>query len=361
MDVDEILFQVFGITYLVAWTSVYYPQIILNAKTKSFRGLSAGFVFYNTWGFFCYTVYNVTRTVVQSEYGLPKAVSTHDVLFASHAFICCLALCTQLYCFRDPTAQLVTLFDKIVLFVLILIPTIAFLLSVLGVIDWFTTNGFACADCSFLHQFTFVQVLGYIKIFVTVVKYPAQIRLNHARKSTVGLSFTTYILDTMGAGCSLAQNLSHAILMKDMEYIIGNIPKIGLGSISLVYCLVIIGQMCYYGRSKQPYIKIGVDDTVAQDTVIKVYAQTVGKKIKSVCGGDKSKKVKPDDNEKSKSTNGKKEKTEEVELVIRNSGTASISRGDWNPPPKASPRFNLSKMPFSFQKPNSVDYPTIQV
>merc|ERR1711915_770285 len=63
---------------------------------------------------------------------------------------------------------------------------------------------------------------------------------------------------------------------KDMEYIIGNIPKIGLGSISLVYCLIIIGQMCYYGRSKQTYVKIGIDETVAQDTVIKVYAQTVG-------------------------------------------------------------------------------------
>jgi len=281
MDVDDFLFHLFGTTYLIAWTSVYYPQIVLNFRTKSFTGLSAGFVFYNTWGFLCYTVYNVTRVVVQKNFGLPESVTTHDVLFASHAFFCCLLLCFQLYCYHEPERQssptpLISAFDKLVLGILIIIPCSAFILSCNGVIDWITTNGFSCDDCSFLHQFTFIQVLGYVKVGVTLFKYPSQIRLNYLRRSTAGLSFWSYVLDTTGASCSVAQNVVHALFTKDWEFVVGNVPKLGLGTISLFYCIVIIGQIFYYRRYKASYIKLGVDDRISTGTALRAMAQTIG-------------------------------------------------------------------------------------
>lgn len=281
MDVDDFLFHLFGTTYLIAWTSVYYPQIVLNFRTKSFTGLSAGFVFYNTWGFLCYTVYNVTRVVVQKNFDLPESVTTHDVLFASHAFFCCLLLCFQLYCYHEPERQssptpLISAFDKLVLGILIIIPCSAFILSCNGVIDWITTNGFSCDDCSFIHQFTFIQVLGYVKVGVTLFKYPSQIRLNYLRRSTAGLSFWSYILDTTGASCSVAQNVVHALFTKDWEFVLGNVPKLGLGTLSLFYCIVIIGQIFYYKRYKASYIKLGVDDRISTGTALRAMAQTIG-------------------------------------------------------------------------------------
>eukprot|EP00397_Hematodinium_sp_SG-2012_P036547 GEMP01039462.1.p1 GENE.GEMP01039462.1~~GEMP01039462.1.p1 ORF type:complete len:316 (+),score=9.28 GEMP01039462.1:182-1129(+) len=256
MDLDDILFNFFGWTYLVAWTALYYPQIYLNFKNKSCTGVSRIYVFYNTFGFTCYTIYNVTRKLIQDANGLPPAVSYHDVIFAIHSLICCTCLCFQLRWYEHGN-ETISKFDWSMLFVLIFITIIAFGLSALGVIDWFTTDGFSCeADCSPMRQFSFIQILGHVKVVVTLLKYPAQIRLNFLRKSTQGLAVSTYMLDFTGGSCSILQNIVHALLKSDMEYILGNIPKLGLGSISLSYDIVILLQIWYYAREKPIYVKV---------------------------------------------------------------------------------------------------------
>lgn len=256
MDLDTILHDFFGWTYLIAWTALYYPQIWLNFKKQSCDGFSKIYLFYNTFGFACYSVYNVTRKVIQDQNGLPASVSYHDVIFALHSLACCLCLCLQVFWYERGN-ETVSKFDWFMLLVLILTAVAAFVLSSLGIIDWATTEGFSCTvDCSALRQFTFIQILGFIKVAVTLLKYPTQIKLNYMRQSTKGLSRGAYLLDSTGGLCSFLQNAMHALLNSDWEYIEGNIPKLALGSLSFMYDVVILCQISYYKSKKLKYIPV---------------------------------------------------------------------------------------------------------
>lgn len=267
LDIDDFLFEFFGFTYLLAWTVGLYPQVYLNYKTKQFTGLSPGYVILNLWGFICYFSYNVSRSIIQSKYGLAESVTFHDVLFAGHSCLLSLTLFSQYLLYRNKRTACISRVEYLILATLVFLPALAFVLAMFGLIEWFSTTGFsACLPpdkCSHGHlHFSFIQILGIIKIFVTICKYPSQIRVNFINKSTAGLSAIAVSSDTTGAVCSLAQNFVHAYLKNDMEYIQGNVPKLGLGSISFLYCTIILFQIWYYSDNKlRPsrveYIELG--------------------------------------------------------------------------------------------------------
>lgn len=97
-----------GITYFIAWSASFYPQVILNYKRKSVIGLSFDYLDYNILGFTCYSIYNLTMffsPVVQYQYeqkyhtsDIPVAFS--DVLFAVHAFFLCSYTCFQCFIYE---------------------------------------------------------------------------------------------------------------------------------------------------------------------------------------------------------------------------------------------------------------------
>ena len=60
-----ILPSLLGCTYILAFAFVYYPQIYMNHKLRSARGLSLGYQVYNLLGFTCYTVYTVGQRLIQ--------------------------------------------------------------------------------------------------------------------------------------------------------------------------------------------------------------------------------------------------------------------------------------------------------
>ncbi|CAD7952775.1 unnamed protein product [Amoebophrya sp. A25] len=98
------------------------------------------------------------------------------------------------------------------------------------------------------HAFSFLTLLGFVKVVITAVKYPSQILLNHERRSTAGLARTTYLLDLTGGCCSLSQNLLLAFLEGDSEILTGNLPKILIGALCCIYDGIILSQFRWYEK-----------------------------------------------------------------------------------------------------------------
>jgi uncharacterized protein with PQ loop repeat len=96
--------------------------------------------------------------------------------------------------------------------------------------------------------FSFLTTLGFIKVFITFVAYPTQILWNFKRRSTSGLSLKFYMLDFCGANCSVLQNVTLAWLANDAGILMGNLPKVIMGSIGICYTSTMLFQFWWYGQ-----------------------------------------------------------------------------------------------------------------
>jgi uncharacterized protein with PQ loop repeat len=73
----QLLFDMTGYGFVMAWSTAFYPQLILNYKRKSTTGMSIGFV----WGnLLAYTLYLVVTS-------LGPNFTIQDQLFAAHAVL----------------------------------------------------------------------------------------------------------------------------------------------------------------------------------------------------------------------------------------------------------------------------------
>lgn len=91
-----ILAHICGWGYFVAWTTSFYPQLILNFCLKNTAGVSAEFSVYNVIGFAWYSGFSIIRFIVQMKYDLPRAVETQDIAFTVHALVVWLAITAQI-------------------------------------------------------------------------------------------------------------------------------------------------------------------------------------------------------------------------------------------------------------------------
>jgi cystinosin len=79
-EIVNILIQIVGWIYFLAWSISFYPQIILNFRRRSVVGLNFDFLALNILGHSCYSVFNVclyTSTDIQKQY---YAEHPHGVL-----------------------------------------------------------------------------------------------------------------------------------------------------------------------------------------------------------------------------------------------------------------------------------------
>ncbi|CAG8528597.1 40910_t:CDS:2 [Gigaspora margarita] len=58
-EFGEGISTIIGWTYFLAWSISFYPQAILNWRRKSVEGLSLDFLWYNIYGFACYSAFNI--------------------------------------------------------------------------------------------------------------------------------------------------------------------------------------------------------------------------------------------------------------------------------------------------------------
>jgi cystinosin len=87
-----------------------------------------------------------------------------------------------------------------------------------------------------------VYSFGYVKLFVTLIKYTPQLWMNYQRQSTDGWSIGQILLDFSGGVLSLIQLLIDASFQPDWSGVIGNPVKLGLGNASIFFDLIFITQ-----------------------------------------------------------------------------------------------------------------------
>ncbi|GMR36619.1 hypothetical protein PMAYCL1PPCAC_06814, partial [Pristionchus mayeri] len=244
----DVIVDVVGWAYFLAWSISFWPQIILNFQRKSVIGLNFDFVLLNTIGFASYTVYNCLiffDKEVQSEYisSFPRSpipVLLNDVVFAVHAFIACVITGVQVGgrgggtdSIPFPQAIFLERENQRVSRVCI---GWSSLLVLCGVV----TSILALTDV--IKLLTFVDSLSYIKMAVTLSKYFPQAIMNFRRKSTIGWSIGNILLDFTGGSLDLLQVALQGINVANFSAIIGNPVKFGLGLVSIIFDIVFMIQ-----------------------------------------------------------------------------------------------------------------------
>jgi cystinosin len=223
--------SVLGWTYFSAWSISFYPQLILNFQRKSVIGLSLDFTASNVLGFLSYSIYNCVfffSTDVQDMYanaygGSGAIVDANDVFFAVHALAMTMLIAAQCMMYERGN-QRVSHGCKVACTIVLVSASAAAGIkymcpSVLAWLDWLT----------------FLYLLSFIKMGVTLYKYTPQLYLNHKRKSTEGWSIDVVLLDFTGGLLSTAQVFLDAAASGNWGFILGNPVKFGLGIVSIAY------------------------------------------------------------------------------------------------------------------------------
>ncbi|XP_008567050.1 PREDICTED: cystinosin isoform X1 [Galeopterus variegatus] len=243
-NIVDVISQVIGWIYFVAWSISFYPQVIKNWRRKSVVGLSFDFVALNLMGFMAYSVFNIGLLWVPyiKEQFLLKypngvnPVDSNDVFFSLHAVVLTLIIIVQC-CLYERGSQRVSW------------PAISFL-----VLSWlfaFVTMIVAAVGATTWLQFLFC--FSYIKLAVTLVKYFPQAYMNFYYKSTEGWSIGNVLLDFTGGCFSLLQMFLQSYNNDQWTLIFGDPTKFGLGIFSIFFDIVFfIQHFCLY-RKKPGY------------------------------------------------------------------------------------------------------------
>ncbi|KIH54598.1 Lysosomal Cystine Transporter [Ancylostoma duodenale] len=159
------LVMVVGWAYFTAWSTSFYPQMLLNFKRKSVIGLNFDFLVFNIVGFLAYSAYNVFMyfdSNVQAQYEeahphSPIPVLLNDVFFPTHALAACILTALQCFIYKRGNQR--------VSYVCMV------LTAIMGV--W-ALVGFLATWFKLINLLQYVTSLSYIKMLVTLFKYIPQ-------------------------------------------------------------------------------------------------------------------------------------------------------------------------------------------
>ena len=98
--------------------------------------------------------------------------------------------------------------------------------------------------------FTLIDFMGYVKAFISIIKYTPQAYLNYRRQSTVGWSIVNILLDFTGGTLSFGQQVVDSINAGSTYPLFGNIPKLLLALESVAFDILFMVQhyVLYRGR-----------------------------------------------------------------------------------------------------------------
>jgi cystinosin len=189
----QILSNVIGYTYFLAWSSSFYPQIMLNYQRKKTNGLSVDFCVLNVLGYICYTVYttnfywnqNVISAYKDRTSGGDGAITVqgNDVAFSIHALVMASVTLCQVGVYDTFRARPPSRRTYIILF------SVVTLCILYTLFMWMCRGRFDLLG--------FLYVLGTIKVGVTIGKYVPQALLNRSRKSTIGWNVRARSVDVL--------------------------------------------------------------------------------------------------------------------------------------------------------------------
>ncbi|KAI8065552.1 PQ loop repeat-domain-containing protein [Gongronella butleri] len=242
--------NILGWTYFLAWSISFYPQAILNFRRKSVQGLSLDFVYYNVFGFLCYSIFNLAfffSKEIQEQYrhrhnDSDNLVRGNDVLFAVHAFLISAFTLTQTFHYKSDQE----LSRSARTFLLVAIGASALFVAVvlLGGSMWID----------------FLYFLSYIKLIISFIKYLPQMWMNYQRKSTIGWSIHNILLDFTGGCLSVAQLILDAAIANDWSGITGAPVKFGLGFVAIGFDLIFMTQHYILYKSRHDPLLATLDE-----------------------------------------------------------------------------------------------------
>ena len=235
--------SVLGWVYFFSWTLSFYPQVILNHMRGTTVGMASDKLVFDVLGFSCLSVYSVAMYCIPSvrnayrnanDDNNPK-VQINDVCFALHAMILTFVQIGQIIVFdgkkQMPTAKCFIGTSVVVVVVMIYL---ALVVSEVFSSDYFT-------------MLSWLYFISFVKIGVTLVKYVPQVLLNFNRKSTVGWNITGCVMDLVGGTLSQLQLLLDCDNTNDWSGVTGDIVKLLLGAVSVVFDIIFMTQhYCLY-------------------------------------------------------------------------------------------------------------------
>uniref|UniRef100_T1J5P1 Cystinosin n=1 Tax=Strigamia maritima TaxID=126957 RepID=T1J5P1_STRMM len=177
-------------------------------------------------------------------------VQLNDVIFSLHATCASFVWIIQAILFRNED-QLVSLVCIYLLLALLSYIWVLLSITVLRLISWLP----------------FIYYFSYVKLVTTVTKYTPQVLyadtyllnnknlkffaqcqayFHYKRKSTTGFHMGGVILDLSGGFLSIVQMVLIAWNYDDWNSIIGDPTKLGLGLMSMMFCLVFLIQNYFF-------------------------------------------------------------------------------------------------------------------
>ncbi|KAL4472093.1 hypothetical protein ABPG72_001091 [Tetrahymena utriculariae] len=224
--------QIIGWIYFTAWTISFYGQIYENYKLKRAEGIKFDYVNLNLTGYAFYSIALSVGYFDLSE-GAIEGVQIQDILFAYHGTIMTLVQLIQMFIY--PTGS--NKFSKAIKF------SIAFYWLFFIFYFYLANVTNTINPPMYLNVW---NMIGYIKVLITVKKYLIQSYYNYLRKSTEGWSIFNVLCDFTGGVLSFVQALIDHVF-RDISIVF---PKIALGLFTIIFDLIFILQ--HYVIYKDP-------------------------------------------------------------------------------------------------------------
>lgn len=241
MGVLHFLSSSCGWIYFLCWSTTYYPQILLNFKTKRVDGLSFDFVALTCLGATAYMIYNAlflfpaVQLMYLNYYDMTTSpVHLNDFLYSCHSQFVCLILLYQCLSYESRTKGI----SSLGLFAVCLGYVLVGYSVIMASIKWIN---YSWIDC--------LKLVGQIKLFCVMIKSVPQVLLNYQRQSVFGHSFWMIILNLCGGVFALIQVVLNSYEDDtDIQLFNDGVmnPKIGLALLSLGFDLIFLYQQFRY-------------------------------------------------------------------------------------------------------------------
>jgi hypothetical protein len=115
------------------------------------------------------------------------------------------------------------------------------------IVIWISLGAVLAATAS-IQPYTYIRTLGYVKVFISCIKYAPQAYLNYRRKATTGWSIGNVLLDFTGGILSISQMIVDALRVSPGAptgvdpSAFANVPKMLLGLESILFDIVFMLQ-----------------------------------------------------------------------------------------------------------------------
>ncbi|XP_058751323.1 cystinosin homolog [Vicia villosa] len=238
----RVAYEFLGWSAFVCWSVSFYPQIYLNYKRKSVVGLNIDYALLNTVKQIYYLIYNASlyfSPTVQKQYGNKyghkqmNPVALNDVAFSVHAVLLTVFTLYQIGIYDRGNQKLSKTTAGLT--------TLVILASLVCVFIAMPSRGWLWL----------ISIFNVVQVALTIIKYIPQAVFNFMRKSTEGWSIGLVLLDFFGGVANFLQMIMQSIDQGSSKNIYGNIGKLLVAVVSIIFDIIFICQhYCLYPPKK---------------------------------------------------------------------------------------------------------------